>query len=67
MRLNLSLDYVMPQKRATRFHLPANNALSERARQAPVSLPVLWFLSDSVTVLEQNKQWSLAYETKIKV
>lgn len=41
----------MPQERATRLHLPANIALSERARQTPVCLNALRFLSDLVTTL----------------
>lgn len=51
----------MPQERATRLHLPANIALSERARQTPVCLNALRFLSDLVTTLgKKTKQLSLA-------
>lgn len=46
----------MPQERATRLHLPANIALSERARQTPVCLNALRFLSDLVTTLGKKNQ-----------
>ena len=52
----LVIDYVMPQERATRLHLPANIALSERACQTPVCVNALRFLSDLVTTLERKKQ-----------
>lgn len=45
----------MPQERATRLHLPANIALSERARQTPVCLNALRFLSDLVTTLGKKQ------------
>ena len=54
----------MPQERATRLHLPANIAPSERARETPVCLNAGWFLSDLVTTLEKKKKQTVVFSVQ---